>query len=423
MTLRKLYQIDGWIMLMVGLVFWGGWPLNIHNWLGLGIDVSGDFMANFNLQKALSFSGTFGGALMALGFASLAVGRSTDTRFLQTACGYFLAGHFFLSVVVFAKAEALWDTVPAFLLLDVVAFPGAGFLYYCIADATRPSPAKEGPRSAKEDAIREAAGQEERSRLAQDLHDSVKQQIYSIQANLATVQARWETDEAGAREAVEQARSLSRDAMAETIALLDRLRQDPIEAVGLVEALRRQCEALGYQTGAEVITTFGALPAADRVPPAAMKSVFRIAQEALANVARHARAKHVQLDVGGNAADDEFVLCIRDDGQGYDTASAGRGMGISNMQARAKEIGARLDLQSKAGEGAVATLHLPLLDPRGESLSRHVRLLLAVMIPAALVSWVAAIIPEWRPHVLPLVVLAAAFAVYQAWTLARLRWL
>ena len=52
--------------------------------------------------------------------------------------------------------------------------------------------------------------------------------------------------------------------MAGTIALLDRLRQDPIEAVGLVEALRRQCEALGYQTGAVVNTRFSALPAGER---------------------------------------------------------------------------------------------------------------------------------------------------------------
>jgi signal transduction histidine kinase len=425
MTLRKLYKLDGWIMLIVGFSLWGGWPALAFNWLGIRVTgyTPESFAANINLWQALAFSGAFGGALMAFGFASLAVGRSTDLRFLQTACGYFLAGHSFLSFIVFVKAEALWDTQAAFLLVDIVAFPGAGFLYYFIADASRSGVAKDGPRGTKEDAIREAAGQEERARLAQDLHDSVKQQIYSIQANLATVQARWETDKAGARAAVEQARSLSRDAMAETIALLDRLRQDPIESVGLVEALRRQCEALGYQTGAAVTTTFGALPAGNRVPPGAMKSVFRIAQEALANVARHARAKHVQLDVGGNAADDEFVLCIRDDGHGFEIASAARGMGISNMQARAKEIGARLELQSKPGEGAVATLHLPLLDPRGESLRRHVRLLLAVTIPAALLSWVAAAFAEWRPHVLPLVVLAAAFGAYQAWTLVRLRWL
>jgi signal transduction histidine kinase len=405
-------------MLIVGFAFWGSWPF-LYGWLG--IDTSGPFMQNLNLWKALSFGSTFGGALMAFGFASLAVARSADARFLRTASKYFLAAHFFLSLIVFAKAEALWGTAAAFILLDVVAFPGAGYLYYLIADSN-PVPSADACKDTRDQAIREAAGQEERARLAQDLHDSVKQQIYSIQTSLATVQARWGSDDTGAREALEQARSLSRDAMAEMIAMLDRLRQDPIEATGLVEALRRQCEALGYQTGAEVTTTFGTLPAGNRVLPGAMKSIFRIAQEALANVARHARAKHVQLDVGGNDADDEFVLRIRDDGQGFDTASPAGGMGLSNMRARAAEIGARLELQSKPGEGAVAALHLPLRDPRRESLRQHRRLLMAVAIPAALLGWVALDWPLWRPHVLPLVALAAAFAVYQGWILVRLRW-
>jgi signal transduction histidine kinase len=210
--------------------------------------------------------------------------------------------------------------------------------------------------------------------------------------------------------------------MAETIALLDRLRQDPIETIGLVEALRRQCEALGYQTSAEVTTTFGTLPDGNRVPPGAMKSVFRIAQEALANVARHARAMHVQLDVGRNDADDELVLRIRDDGQGFDTSSPASGMGISNMRERAAETGARLELQSKPGEGTAVALHLPLLDPREESLRRHQRLLLAVTTPAVLLSWAAFRWPLWRPHVLPPLMLTVAVAGYQAWRLVRLQW-
>jgi len=408
-------------MLAVGFAFWGSWPYPIRwfdiVWPGSYADV------NLNFWRAMSFSSTFGGALMALGFASLAVARSTDERFLRTACGYFLGGYFFLSFIVFAKAEALWSTPQAFLLLDAVAFPGAGFLYFLILDVSRPRIAMEGPRAEGERAIRDAAGQEERTRLAQDLHDSVKQQIYSIQTNLATAQARWETGATGAREAVEQARTSARDAMAEMVALLDRLRQDPIETVGLVEALRRQCEALGYQTGAAVTTSFGPLPAGERLPPGAMKSVFRIAQEALANVARHARAKHVQLELGENIADDEFVLRIRDDGQGFDTGRPPSGMGLYNMHARATEIGAHLELQSKPGEGSVTAVHLPLLDRYGESERHHRRLLVAVTVPVAPLIWVAWAEPLWRPHVMPLAVVAVAVAAHQAWTLVRLRWL
>jgi signal transduction histidine kinase len=419
MTLRKLFTLDGWLLLTVGFLFFGGWPYPMEQ---MGIHLSGSFWANLNLWKALSFAGAFGGALMAFGFASLAVGRSADRRFLRTASGYFLLGHGFLALIIFSKAEALWGTVAAFLLLDAVAFPGAAFLYYRIADSATPGLAADSPADHRERAIREIAGQEERARLAQDLHDSVKQQIYSIQANLAAAEARWEADRTGARESLEQARSLSRDAMAEMIALLDRLRHDPVEAVGLVEALRRQSEALGYQTGAAVTTNFGALPAGERFRPGAMTSVFRIAQEALANVARHARAQHVQLDVGVNAADDEFVLRIRDDGQGFDTASPASGMGLANMRARTAEIGGRLDLDSQPGKGASATLHVPLLDPRAERVDRHRRLLLAAAIAAAPLVCVALRFPLWRAHVLPLAVVAMAYAAYQGWMLGRLRW-
>src|SRR4249919_2896641 len=125
----------------------------------------------------------------------------------------------------------------------------AAFLY-TLAASPGASVAKRCRGTKREEQIREVAGQEERNRLAQDLHDSVKQQIYSIHTNLAAAQVRWDTDHTGAREAVDHARTSARDAMAEMIAMLDRLRQDPIESVGLVEALRRQTEALGFQSGA-----------------------------------------------------------------------------------------------------------------------------------------------------------------------------
>jgi signal transduction histidine kinase len=419
MALRTLYKIDGWILLVIGFAFWGCWPFPLR-WLGMDFPEWNAVPLNF--WKFESFAGTFGGALMAFGFAALAVGRSHDRGFLETASGYFVGAHCFLGFIVFAKDVALWDNLPADLLFNLVAFPAAGFLYFRVAAFRHAGAPGARPRSDRELAIREAAGQEERARLAQDLHDSVKQQIYSIQANLAAAEVRLGTDPEGARGALDESRKLARDAMAEMMALLDRLRADPIESVGLVEALRRQCEALGYQTGAIVVTNFGNMPAGERLPPGAMKSAFRIAQEGLANVARHARASNVQVEAGTDAAGSEFILRIHDDGQGFDTQAATGGMGLANMRARATEIGARLELRSIPGSGTEAALHLRLLDARSAQLRKRERLTAAVALPLALLVWAALPWPMWRLNGTELLMFAPVFLAAEALALALPRW-
>jgi len=90
--------------------------------------------------------------------------------------------------------------------------------------------------------------------------------------------------------------------MTEMEAMLDQLRAAPLESVGLVEALKKQCEALQYRTGARVTVDVDAVPGPGQLRPGAAQSIFRIAQEALSNIARHARATEVRLSlaVAGN---------------------------------------------------------------------------------------------------------------------------
>ena len=83
--------------------------------------------------------------------------------------------------------------------MDITAFPGAGYLYFLFSNFARNGRHAGTPHERR---IRELARQEERNRLGQDLHDSVKQQIYSIQTNLAAAEIRWATDFTGAQEAV-----------------------------------------------------------------------------------------------------------------------------------------------------------------------------------------------------------------------------
>ncbi len=145
--------------------------------------------------------------------------------------------------------------------------------------------------------------------------------------------------------------------MSEMEAMLDQLRAVPLENAGLIEALKKQCEALGFRTGAEVEFQHGTLPSSVALAPGTQDAVFRVAQEALSNIGRHARATKVTvfLTAGGGRLD----LMIRDNGAGFDLEKQQRGMGLGNMSARAAEAGGTLDLNSGPGAGTKVVLSIP----------------------------------------------------------------
>lgn len=205
---------------------------------------------------------------------------------------------------------------------------------------------------------REGAAQQERNRLARDLHDSIKQQLFSVSVSAAAAQARWENDPAGAKAALADVRRGAQEAMAEMRALLQQLAPAPLEKVGLLEALRDQCEALRYRTGAQVTATLGELPADERFPPGAQESIFRIAQEALSNVARHARAQNVQLVL--QTIDHQLQLTITDDGKGFDMTTNSPGMGLQNIQQRATTLNGSVTVQSTPETGTRLDVAVPL---------------------------------------------------------------
>jgi signal transduction histidine kinase len=212
-------------------------------------------------------------------------------------------------------------------------------------------------RSQYEQHIHEAARIEERARLARDLHDAVKQQLFAIQTSAATAQERFSSDSDGARSALEQVRVSARAAMSEMEALLGQLRADPIENTGLVGALKEQCDALALRTGAEVRLEAGAMPPSHRLPPGAQQALFRAAQESLSNIARHARAQHVMVHLGLSGHDLE--LSIRDDGAGFDPENANLGMGLANMRTRIGEVGGSMLMHTSPGRGTTVAFAVP----------------------------------------------------------------
>ena len=212
-------------------------------------------------------------------------------------------------------------------------------------------------RSRYEQQIREAAAQEERNRLARELHDSIKQQIFVIQTAAATAQTRFNGDSEGSRGALRQVRTSAHDVMTEMEVMLDQLRAEPLENAGLVAALKKQCEALGFRTGAHVEFQVDELPASTALAPGAQQALLRVAQEALANVSRHARATHVWVRLGKTS--EGMELTVRDDGAGFDPNQSRGGMGTANMHARAEEFGGTFELASRPGGGTSVRFWLP----------------------------------------------------------------
>jgi signal transduction histidine kinase len=320
--------------------------------------------------------------VVALGTCAAALADVDDPIGRRRALIGFAHAHIMMGAMLLVQAIAQWvptisvglawsALIAGFVLLYLaITGPGADFTPALTPLATDPQGRSRGfvvrnkrgiarLRSEYEQQIRQAARQEERARLARDLHDAVKQQLFVIQTAGATAQARFGNDPQGALDAIGQVRSAAREAMTEMEVMLDQLQGAPIGNAGLVAFLRRQCEALGFQTGARVEFTAGALPPETSLDPAAWQTIARVAQEVLSNVARHARAANV--DVSLDTIDGRLVLTVKDDGSGFDVGETARrrGMGMMNVAVRAAEVGGSVDIVSAPGGGTTVRFSVP----------------------------------------------------------------
>lgn len=250
----------------------------------------------------------------------------------------------------------------------VLAFVPIGLLgaaIFIVGFFSREAARRRGARA--HDPAGESAAQQERRRLARDLHDSIKQQLFSIKLSSAAAEERWDSDPSGARAALADVRKSAHAAMVEMQAMLSQLRPDPLATAGLVEALREQCEALGYRSGIPVHFEIGDLPPDSHLRASTRENLFRIAQEALTNVARHARAREVHVQLGKIEQDGvpALLLQIRDDGQGFDATGQAAGMGLRNMRERLEAVHGTLDIRSAPGEGTEVRACVPLRRKKG----------------------------------------------------------
>jgi two-component system sensor histidine kinase UhpB len=197
------------------------------------------------------------------------------------------------------------------------------------------------------------AQEEERRRIARDLHDEVNQALTGVLLRLEALAHDTPPDH---REQVSELKRLTGQAMDELLRLARQLRPTALDDHGLGSAVEAQVRSFSERTGVEARVELHGDPS--ELDEETQTVVYRVAQEALSNVAQHARPGRVDVELNASGAGVE--LRVRDDGGGFDPlAGRGGGLGLAGMAERARLAGGSLDLRSARGAGTELTLRLP----------------------------------------------------------------
>jgi signal transduction histidine kinase len=216
------------------------------------------------------------------------------------------------------------------------------------------------------DQVRALAVVEERNRLARELHDSVKQHLFSLAMTASAVRsqiATWEAHDIALASELEEMvcemEAAAQAAQRETTRLIEDLRPAPLQERGLAAALNDYTLLFGAQQ--HLLIYLDVRCDETWLPPLVTESLYRVAQEALHNVARHARASRVDVALVGTG--DRITLTIGDNGTGFDPRSTRKGLGISSMEDRLLSVGGRLQVRSEPGTGTTirAEVEVPVL--------------------------------------------------------------
>lgn len=194
----------------------------------------------------------------------------------------------------------------------------------------------------------------ERSRLAQELHDTLSHTLSGLSVQLETMKAYWDIDSATARERLDKSLVAVRDGLEETRRILMALRAKPLEEKGLLLAIRQMAEEAAVQASIDLDFT-----AAENIPPLSPRveqCIYRVAQEAITNVIKHAKAKKMTVKMEIN--DNKVVLKIQDDGIGFDThkGNGTKRFGLLGMKERAEFVNGEISINSQHGIGTIVQL-------------------------------------------------------------------
>ncbi|HLE02028.1 MAG TPA: histidine kinase [Dehalococcoidia bacterium] len=207
-----------------------------------------------------------------------------------------------------------------------------------------------------------SAQEEERARIARELHDEAGQSLTGIAMSLEAAEASLGPDASTAKERLERAKAVALDTIEEIRKLVVDLRPVALDDLGLVPALRSYAEERLAGRGVRV-----ALEAAERgkrLPPHVESTLFRVVQEAVTNIARHAEAKTARIRLHRDGQ--RLTLLVEDDGKGFDMAEVlgspdkTRALGLLGMQERVSLCGGSLRVESAPGSGTRVRAEIPI---------------------------------------------------------------
>ncbi len=198
---------------------------------------------------------------------------------------------------------------------------------------------------------------EERQRLARDLHDAVSQTLWSASLLSDTLPALWEVDPDEGQHTLGELQGLIRGALAEMRTLLLELRPETLIGKDLVELIRQLINSLVGRTGIEAALESTGRP---NLPPRVHEAIYRITQEAINNIMKHAEATRLRIEIKSET--ERFSISIQDNGHGCDPGDIPPGhLGIGIMKERAAAVNAQLSIDSTVGTGT--TVRVVWLNP------------------------------------------------------------
>jgi signal transduction histidine kinase len=209
--------------------------------------------------------------------------------------------------------------------------------------------------------VEELAAVQERNRLARELHDSVTQTIFSMTLTAEAARILLERDPTQAGAQIDRLLELAQSALAEMRSLISHLRPKTVAEEGLIPALRRHIAERGDRDGLSVALRLERYEEDRRLPPETEEALFRIVQEALNNVVKHAQTDRAEVAL--RLGDESVSLLVEDSGVGFDPTRVSSGtshLGLTGMHERVRALGGTLEIVSHPGAGTHINVKVPL---------------------------------------------------------------